>query len=183
MISNRGSNSLTAAATLYSNHTSIQSFISNSVGKDTVEFVVMETFDEGALLDRSELANKSITVETAINEFNLHIVYEKNGYDEGYAAISTSDIGNEYYVSTFCALGGFCQIAMASVTPGLTRVYVKLPVEVDEVVICVGERSWRSEHHTSFNLTYPETIQIETTHDLTGKLTVTVYLQIAETLR
>ncbi|XP_060556672.1 uncharacterized protein LOC132717253 [Ruditapes philippinarum] len=168
MIANPGPNTIDTVSTTLNNDSVVQTVTRNNIYKNTVQFVAMENFEEGSLLNRSELANKSITVETLGNGFNLHIVYEKNGYDEGYAALATSEIGNEYYVSTFCALGGFCQVAIASVSPGLTRVYIKLPSEVDEVVICVGEKSWRSKYHTSFNLTFPETIQIETTHDLTG---------------
>ncbi|XP_053400883.1 IgGFc-binding protein-like [Mercenaria mercenaria] len=167
LLSNLGTDTVYPTATLKQNHTDILTY-SCPVGNDDVKIEYMTNFQEDVLLNKSEMANKSIEVVATNFDFNLHVVYEKNGYSEGYVALSASDIGNEYYVSTFCALGGYCQIAMASVQSGVTRLYVKLPEEVDEVVICVGEMYWRSKYHTSFNLTYPETLQIETTHDLTG---------------
>lgn len=129
---------------------------------------IFEGFQEKYLLSQSELSNKTLEVNVTSSPFSLQVIYEKNGYAEGYAAISTADVGYEYYVSTFCALGGYCQIAVAPVSTGLTRVYIKLPVEVDEIVFCVGQQHWRSKYHTTVNLTYPDTLQLETTHDLTG---------------
>lgn len=156
-------------ATLVSNNTAASTFTA-FVDVDATRSGHLEGFQEHNLLSGSELANKSIQVLDISHDFNLFVIYENDGHSEGYAAISTSDLGNEYYVSTFCELGGYCQITLATSASGLTRVYIKLPDEVDEVVICVGEQYWRSKYHTSINLTYPETLQIETTHDLTGKV-------------
>lgn len=133
-----------------------------------IESKIFQGFQEKYLLSQSELSNKTIEVNDSSYPFSLQVIYEKNGYAEGYAAISTTDVGNEYYVSTFCALGGYCQIAVAPVGTGLTRVYIKLPAEVDEIVFCVGQQHWRSKYHTTVNLTYPDTLQLETRHDLTG---------------
>ncbi|KAL4230333.1 hypothetical protein ACF0H5_010716 [Mactra antiquata] len=117
-------------------------------------------------LNGTEIANKSMTFESNDN-IGLYVIGTTVDHTEGFTAIPTDSLGREYYVSTFCDLGGYCQIAIATVETGITQIYIELPVDVNEVSMCIGRRTWVGADR-SFNLMYPESVQIESAHDLTG---------------
>ena len=92
-----------------------------------------------------------------------------NEHHEGFLAIPVSRLGNEYYVGALCALGGYCQITMATVEPGTTQVLIELPSITDrEIVYCFNKSFWKSGRDKVMTLTYPEVMQITTRRDLSG---------------
>lgn len=72
-------------------------------------------------LNGSQIANTSLQVDST-QFFTLQVVTKTPDYKEGFRALPIDDVGNEYYVSTFCDLGGYCQIAIATTTSGTTKV-------------------------------------------------------------
>lgn len=73
----------------------------------------------------------------------------------------------EYIVATMCATGGYCQLAIAAVR-NYTYVSIKLPVRVPPIIFCVGKQTFNSSESKSITLMKFETVQYETTVDLTG---------------
>ena len=87
---------------------------------------------------------------------------------EGYLAIPVSHLNTVYQISTFCAVGGFCQLAIAAAHPNTTQVYLQFPPSVPEIVFCVGRKFYRSKRDRFFTLEKYDVLQIETAADLTG---------------
>lgn len=167
IVSNSGQHPVDVTVNVNFNNSVVQTFSTN-VASEEVSNLNLNNILAKHVLNGSEIANKSIVIESSSNDIGVHVILGESFHNEGFAAISTDHLGTKYYVSTFCALGGYCQIAIATVENGTTNLYVELPNEADEVAICVGKRTWTSSD-LSFYLTYPESVQIESTHDLTGK--------------
>ncbi|WAR00376.1 hypothetical protein MAR_024748 [Mya arenaria] len=125
------------------------------------------TIPQSAITQGSAVGNGSLHV-SATKGIDFLFVTATSSDNEGFRPLASNDIGTEYLISTFCDAGGICQVAVATTKPGLTEVYVSLPAETTEVVLCVGPLKWLSHTHTSLTLTYPEVLQIETPQDLTG---------------
>jgi hypothetical protein len=73
----------------------------------------------------------------------------------------------EYVVATFCAVGGYCQIAIAAVEND-TEVFVDIPEKVEEIAICNKSSYFRSRRDKGFTMNKFDALQLETTYDLTG---------------
>ena len=73
-------------------------------------------------------------------------------------------------MSTFCALGGYCQLAIAATQPNTTRVYLQLPVDLPDIVFCIEKKFFRSKRDRYLYLKEYDILQIETAGDLSGAL-------------
>lgn len=118
-------------------------------------------------MNGTEIANKSIKVSSN-KMVTVQVFTYASNYVEGYLALPVASLNVLYQVSTFCSLSGFCQIAIASTVPGITKVYLQFPLRVPEIVFCVGKRFYRSKRDRFFQLAEFEVLQIETAADLTG---------------
>ena len=119
-------------------------------------------------MNGTEIANKSIRVVSDKRILVQVFIYTED-HIEGYLGIPVNKLGKMYHVSTFCALGGFCQLAIAATHPNTTtNVYLQFPPSVPDIVFCVGEKFFRSKRDRFLILEKFEVLQIETAVDLTG---------------
>ncbi|XP_053381805.1 uncharacterized protein LOC123541181 [Mercenaria mercenaria] len=119
----------------------------------------------------SQIKATGIKIESS-EEFVLHVYQTDNlGKNEGYLAIPDEHLGNEYYVITYCTLGGLCQFAVAGITNG-TRVNVIFPNNVTVSSVCVGSiqlpDSAPSGSPVPFEINEFEVLHFESENDLTG---------------
>ncbi|XP_052224980.1 uncharacterized protein LOC127840612 [Dreissena polymorpha] len=84
---------------------------------------------------------------------------------EGYAAIEDAHLGTEYYVGTYCSMGGYCQFAVTPVYND-TNVTVYLPDGKNETLKC----NTNAANHFGVPVTLNEleVLRIESTQDLSG---------------
>lgn len=75
---------------------------------------------------------KGVQVTIDENSSPLHVIQTyRNLNQEGYLAIPDSDLGKEYYISTYCPVGGRCQFAVTPVSSS-TSVYVQIPPDIKQ---------------------------------------------------
>jgi hypothetical protein len=90
---------------------------------------------------------------------------------EGYLAIPDEHLGNEYYVVTYCTLGGFCQFAVVGIA-NETQVNIIFPDNVTTSMVCVNDVKVSTDAPPGFPVTFiiteNEVIHFESEHDLTG---------------
>ena len=122
---------------------------------------------QGASMNGTEIANKSVRI-TSDNDVLVQVFIYTSDHIEGYLAIPVSHLDQLYQISTFCALGGFCQLAIAATHQNTTTIYLQVPPSVPEIVFCVGKKFFRSKRDRFFTLEEFEVVQIETAADLTG---------------
>ena len=115
----------------------------------------------------SRITTKRIDV-SATEDFNLQVFVTRKNYTEGFRPLSSTMLGMEYYVSTFCEFGGFCQFSVTATDIPRTNVYLKIPNKVTEIVFCVGETRFRSNQDTNFTLKANKVLLVESPYDLTG---------------
>ncbi|XP_060601630.1 uncharacterized protein LOC132754901, partial [Ruditapes philippinarum] len=112
-----------------------------------------------------------VKVESS-EEFTLHVYQaDSKGYpSDGYLAIPDEHLGTEYYVPTYCSLGGHCQIAVAGTTDS-TSLQIVFPEHIpSESVTCNGQ-SITTGDPVSFQLNENEVLHIESNEsqvDLSG---------------
>lgn len=122
----------------------------------------------------TEISATGIKIES-VSEMVMHVY--QNGESEhtqaveGYLAIPDRYLGNEYYVITYCSMGGICQFAVAGISDG-TRVYVIFPDDVTVSTVCVDgiplPSSAPSGSAVSFEIQEFQVLHIESENDLTG---------------
>ena len=118
-------------------------------------------------MNGTERANKSVLI-TSDSDILVQVFIYTSDHIEGYLAIPVSHLNRVYQISTFCALGGFCQLAIAATHANTTNVYLQFPPSVPEIVFCVGKKFFRSKRDRFFTLEKFDVVQIETAADLTG---------------
>ena len=118
-------------------------------------------------MNGSEIANKSVHIVSDENILVQVFIHTKD-HIEGYLAIPVDRLGYRYQISTFCAVGGYCQIAVAATHANTTQVYLQFPLSVPEIVFCVGKLFFRSKRDRYVTLEKYDVLQIETATDITG---------------
>jgi len=103
---------------LQDNETSIVT--TSTINPDETRELLIEVLGVNTL-NGSQIANTTLEIESS-RTITVQVVTESMGYREGYRALPTSSAGNEYFVDTFCDLGGYCQIAIATIETGITKV-------------------------------------------------------------
>ena len=120
-------------------------------------------------LNSSRIRKDSLLVESTA-DFTLQVITKYADYSEGFMAIPVAKLGKEYYVSTFCALGGYCQITIATVVSGTTKIFMDLPSNTDEEIFyCKGSGYWKSGRDKILSINYPKTVQLTSPRDFTGE--------------
>ena len=115
----------------------------------------------------TRIIKKSVEVRSN-HTLDLRVFVTRGNYTEGFLPLRRRVLGSEYYVSTFCEFGGFCQFSITSTQNGQTEVYVKVPESVTDIVFCVGETKFHTNSETNFTLGPNESLLVESPHDLTG---------------
>ncbi|XP_060576950.1 IgGFc-binding protein-like [Ruditapes philippinarum] len=127
-------------------------------------------------MNGSEFSNKSLEVHSDDGKFVLQVFSKRDGYAEGLLAIPIQQMNGtnkvnktvyEFVVATFCAVGGYCQIAIAAVENN-TEVFVDIPEKVEEIALCNKSSFFRSHRDKAFTMNKFDALQLETTYDLTG---------------
>ena len=118
-------------------------------------------------LNGTEIANKSLFIVSE-SDVLVQVFIHTSDHIEGYLAIPVSHLSTLYQISTFCAIGGFCQLAVAATHANTTNVYLQFPPSVPEIVFCVGKKFFRSKRDRLFSLEKYDVLQIEIASDLTG---------------
>jgi hypothetical protein len=128
-------------------------------------------------MNGSEISNKSLEVHSNDGKFVLQVFTKRDGYIEGLLALPIQQMDGpnqvinrtvyEYVVATFCAVGGYCQIAIAA-TENNTEVFIDIPKMVEEIAFCNKSSYFRLHRDTGFTMNKFDAFQLETTYDLTG---------------
>jgi hypothetical protein len=119
-----------------------------------------------------ELSSKGIRLETN-DSASVHILQaDKNGNpSDGSLAFNDDQLGNEYYVITYCALGGVCQFAVVG-TVGNTSVDIVFQGNINVSTVCVNNRSLPEHAPTgqkaSFFIQEYEVLHFESEQDLSA---------------
>ncbi|XP_060582057.1 uncharacterized protein LOC132738564 [Ruditapes philippinarum] len=138
--------------------------------------IKIRTLEHEMAMNGSELSNKSLEVHSDDGNFVLQVFSKRNGYAEGLLAIPIQQLKGpnqvnktvyEFVVATFCAVGGYCQIAIAAVENN-TEVFVDIPEKVEEIALCNKSSYFRSHRDKGFTMNRFDALQLETTYDLTG---------------
>ncbi|XP_045206936.2 IgGFc-binding protein-like [Mercenaria mercenaria] len=157
--------------------TGIDGLITTLTVDDTGKTV--HTLDQTKGMNGSEYSNKSIIVHSADGFFTLQVFITRgdHNYIEGFLGIPIQSLAGpnqpvgqtvySYVAATFCDVGGYCQLAVAALNDK-TAVSIVLPSHVEEIVCCKGKGYHRSKRDTAFTLNKFDSIQFESTYDLTG---------------
>ena len=137
------------------------------------EVVISGTTCEELVPEGNMIKATGIKVE-ADYDFILH-AYQTNDETslkkEGYLAIPDEHLGNEYYVVTYCTLGGYCQFAVVGIANN-TQVNIIFPDGVTSSVVCNNDVEVPNEappgSPVSFIINEYEVIHFESVDDLTG---------------
>ena len=101
------------------------------------------------------------------NNFQARVYVTRNQYTEGFLPLFKTQLGRDYYISTFCEFGGFCQFSVTALN-SRANVSLTIPDSVTEVVFCVGGTQFRSKRDTYVLLKANEALLVESLDDLTG---------------
>ena len=121
---------------------------------------------------KSRITKKSVEVLIYLRRFYSRVFVTRKNYTEGFLPLYTTQLGGEYYVSTFCEFGGICQFSITALG-SRTHVSLEIPDSVPEITFCVGDTLFRSKRDTNLTLNRWEVLQIESANDLTGTHIVT----------
>ncbi|XP_060583531.1 uncharacterized protein LOC132739758 [Ruditapes philippinarum] len=121
--------------------------------------------------DGFQLSSTGVKVESS-EEFTLHVYQtdSKGNLSDGYLAIPDEHLGTEYYVSTYCSLGGHCQIAVAGTTDS-TSLQIVFPEHIPPGSVTCNGQSITTGDPVSFKLNENEVLHIESNEsqvDLSG---------------
>ncbi|XP_053400723.1 uncharacterized protein LOC123557844 [Mercenaria mercenaria] len=135
------------------------------------------TVDQKMGMNGSEFSNKSLLVHSENGKFVLQVFTKRNDYVEGLLAIPVQRMTGpnqnastpiyDHVVATFCAVGGYCQIAIAAAENN-TEVFIDIPTNVEEIAFCNQSSYYRSKFDKRITMNQFDALQLETTFDLTG---------------
>ncbi|XP_053400722.1 uncharacterized protein LOC128557400 [Mercenaria mercenaria] len=138
---------------------------------------VTHTLNQSMGMNGSEFSNKSLLVHSENGKFVLQVFTKRDNYVEGLLAIPVQRmIGPnqpartliyDHVVATFCAVGGYCQIAIAAAENN-TEVFIDIPTNVEEIAFCNKSSYYRSKFDKRITMNQFDALQLETTFDLTG---------------
>ncbi|KAL4217785.1 hypothetical protein ACF0H5_022523 [Mactra antiquata] len=120
----------------------------------------------------TELGAKGISVFSS-DAFTLHVFQADDGGNraDGYLAIPDSQLGTEYFVATYCTLGGICQFIVTAIQDA-TLVTVVFPDNIDNEITCVSGMQEPTNVQSGTALPYIiheyDTLHFESTQDLSG---------------
>jgi len=103
----------------------------SNIPAGTTETYVLD--NDSLALNASEYTNKALRVSCENCSFTLQVFINDNGYIEGFMGIPLERMTGpnepnhvyEFIAATFCAIGGYCQIAIAA-DEDSTFVYIKV---------------------------------------------------------
>lgn len=132
------------------------------------------TYNSTMALNGSEYANKSLIINST-DSFVLQVFTKRldRNHVEGFLGVSIEqllEVSNgiyDYTVATFCATGGYCQLAVASIEDQ-TPIFIELPPNVEQIAVCKQKSYFRTGRDTTITLNKFDVLHLETTYDLTG---------------
>ena len=101
---------------------------------------------------------------------NVHVIQDEFEHAEGFLAISDADLGLEYYIVTYCTMGGVCQFTVTPIS-NTTSVTIYFPETVQTDSICISGISGLDVVPgigLPFTLDELEVLHIESESDLSG---------------
>ncbi|KAL4229249.1 hypothetical protein ACF0H5_012289 [Mactra antiquata] len=120
----------------------------------------------------TEFATRGIAVRSE-DKFTLHVFqpFKNEDLGDGYLAIPDDQLGNEYFVATYCTLGGKCQFAITAIEDD-TDVTVVFPDELVDPPVCVSRMGMPQNIQPGtaipFKINEYDTLHFESEQDLSG---------------